>query len=321
MSAPPLSEAESVVISTPLCKVEPFSLASFLDSLQVELAGTALRCCTLVQPGDRTPTAASLRVKVELAPCVADADRVQVSVQEPHDSRVVEREVSLADVAQTARPRALALVVAELIRSLEQGAPSETPEAIAVPAKRAFASSTPAPTPPSEIARPVALSIHVAGEARGLPKWHTTMWGGRVGFTVHWRILHADLDLGADYARARAELGDVLVRSASAGFGLGPRLATRIAIIDLGLRAELGWAWIRGETRFADVRTGAGSDLISTVGFRVSFEVPAELKIRPGLTLESGGVVRGVNGEVNGQPVVGITGYYLLAALGIAVSL
>jgi hypothetical protein len=167
----------------------------------------------------------------------------------------------------------------------------------------------------------VALSIHAAAEARGLPKWHTTMWGGRVGFTVHWRILHADLDLGAEYARARTDLGDVLVRSASAGFGLGPRLAIRIAIIDLGLRAGLGWAWIRGETRFADVRTGAGSDLISTVGFRVSIQVPAQLKIRPGLTLESGGVVRGVNGHVNGHPVVGITGYYLLAALGIAVSL
>jgi hypothetical protein len=45
------------------------------------------------------------------------------------------------------------------------------------------------------------------------------------------------------------------------------------------------------------------------------------MKVRPHLSLESGAVVRGVKGEVNGQPVAGMTGYYLLAALGIAVSL
>jgi hypothetical protein len=134
-------------------------------------------------------------------------------------------------------------------------------------------------------------------------------------------MLHADLDLGADYARARSELGDVFLLSASAGFGLGPRFTIRNVILDLGPRAELGWAWIRGEPAFAEVRTGSGSDLISSIGFRVSIEAPAQVKLRPSLTLESGGVIRGVKAEVNGQPVAGMTDYYLVAALGIAVSL
>ena len=156
---------------------------------------------------------------------------------------------------------------------------------------------------------------------RGLPTRDTTLWGGRVRLTAHRQVFHADLDLGGSYARAQAQLGDVLFHTASVGLGFGPRVVTRTALLDLGLRAELGWAWVHGETALADVSTGAGSELISNVGFRASLEIPAQMKVRPNLTLETGAVVRGVKGEVNGQPVAGMTGYYLLAALGIAVSL
>ena len=317
LSAPPLSEARSVVLSPPLCKADAFPLVAFVDALRVELAGRGLHCCTLANPGDGTPTAASLHVKVEIVPCAADANRVQVSAYSPADSRTVERQVSLADVVQPARPRALALAVAELIRSLGQGLPGESSETIAV---RSQASVAPAPSR-FEAARPIALSIHVEAEARGLPTRQTMMWGGRVRFTGHRQMLHADLDLGADYARAGSELGDVFLLSASAGLGLGPRFTIRNVILDLGPRAELGWAWIRGEPAFPEVRTGSGSDLISSVGFRVSIEAPAQMKIRPSLTLESGGVIRGVKAEVNGRSVAGMTDYYLVAALGIAVSL
>jgi hypothetical protein len=129
------------------------------------------------------------------------------------------------------------------------------------------------------------------------------------------------VDLGGNYDRAQAQLGDVLVHSASVGLGFGPRFATRTAVLDLGLRAELGWAWIHGETALADVRTGAGSGLISSVGFRASLEVPAQMRVCPHLSLETGAVVRGVKGDMSGESVAGMTGYYLLGALGIAVSL
>ena len=307
-------EARFVVLSPPLCRADSFQLVPFLDSLRVELVGRGLDCCTLVSPGNRLPTVALPRVKVEIVPCTADADRLQVSAHGPMDSRVVEREISLADVAPTARPRALALAVAELLRSLEQGAVGTAPEAVAV----ASHASLPSPTP-TDGARPV--SIHVEAEARALPAQKTVMWGGRARFTVHRRPLHADLDVGANYARAQSDLGVVLLRSASAGLGLGPRFATRSVIADLGLRAELGWAWIRGEPAFVDVKTGSGSEPIASIGLRLSLQAPAQVKIRPSITLESGGVVRGAKAQVNGQAVAGMTGYYLLAALGIAVSL
>jgi hypothetical protein len=307
-SSPP---AQSVVISPPLCKSDSFPLIPFLDSLRVELAASKLDCCTLADPSDGPPAAGSLQVRFEVVPCVADPDRVQVSAQSSADARVAEREISLADVVPSARPRALALVVAELIRSLEQRPREAPPETITAPAKASIS------TPSAGVALARALAVVVEGEARVYPTRDTLMWGGRVRFTASRRSFHADLDCGADFARAGSELGDVVLRSATAGLGVGPRLQTSVAIIDVGLHAELGWAWIRGEPRSADVRTGTGSDLISSLGLRVSLAIPARLKIRPSLTLESGAVLRGVKGEVNGQPVAGMTGYYLLAGLGV----
>ena len=314
----PSPEARSVVVSPPLCKVDAFRLAPFLDCLRVELAGRGLDCCTLTDPDGTAPTKSSLHVRIEIDPCTADADRLQVSAREAAGPRMAERQVSLADVPETARPRALALAVAELIRSLGQVLPDKPSEAIAVPAPVSVASPA---APPSAVTRPNHLSMHIEAEVRGLPTRDTTLWGGRARLTAHQRLFHADVDLGGNYARSQAQLGDVLVHSASVGLGFGPRFVNKTAVLDLGLRAELGWAWIHGETALADVRTGAGSGVISSVGFRASLEVPAQMRVCPHLSLETGAVVRGVKGDMSGESVAGMTGYYLLAALGIAVSL
>jgi hypothetical protein len=314
----PSPEARSVVVSPPLCKVDAFRLAPFLDCLRVELAGRGLDCCTLADPDGPTPTIASLHVRIEIDPCTVDADRLQVFAREVAGPRLTERQVSLADVPETARPRALALAVAELIRSLGQALPDKAFEAIPVSAPASVASSV---APSSAGTGRTHLSIHVEAEARGLPTRDTTLWGGRARLTAHRRPFHADVDLGGNFARVPAQLGDVLVRSASLGIGFGPRFANKTAVLDLGLRVELGWAWIHGETVLTDVKPSAGAGLISSLGIRASLELPAPMKVCPQLSVEAGAMVRGVKGEMNGEPVAGMTGYYLLAALGIAVSL
>jgi hypothetical protein len=316
LSATPSPDARSVVVSPPLCKIDALPLAHFLDCLRVELAGRGFACCRLADPADEMATVTSLHVKVEIDPCVADANQLQISVREAVGPRLAERHVSIADVPEAARPRALALAVAELIRSLEQEPPAAVAEPIHVPAKNPSP-----PSVPSAAAQPIALALHVEAEVRSSPTRDTTMWGGRIGLTANRRILHADLDLGGSTVRAGTELGDVLLCSASVGLGVGPRIANRFGILDLGLRAELGWVWMHGETALAKVRTGAGGKLISSLGFRISLEAPGQLRVRPTLSLESGAMLRGAKGDVEGAPSPGMTGYYLLAALGIAVSL
>jgi hypothetical protein len=304
--------ARVVEVTPPVCGSGSFQAVAFLDSLRVELAGRGLACCTLAEPGGEGDTGA-LRVTLELVPCAADAEQILASARDPSDGRVVAREISFSDVAETARPRALALAVAELIRTL--GHPPEKPTP---PPPAAVVSSTPPPPPsPTRAAR---LSLALEGEARVLPTRSTTVWGARARIMVPWRGLHADLDVGGGYASAGSDLGDVALRTASLGVGFGPRLTTRAAVIDFGLHAELGWAWIRGDPVSADVHSGSGSGVTSSVGLRVAAALPAAFKIRPCLALEGGGVLQGAQGRSSGQTVVGMTGYYLLAALGIGVA-
>jgi hypothetical protein len=300
-----------VEVSPPGCKVGFLPMVPFLDSLRVELAGRDLACCTVIEAGKVASSDDFVRVAVELVPCVPDGDRVEVAVQDSN-GQVTDREVSLSDVGPSARPRALALAVAELIRALGQAPPTEAPSAESIVASAPAATSAPIRAP---------MSVHLQGELRSLPTRDTTMWGGRMRFSVPWHRLHADVDLGAGFASAHDELGDVFLRSASVGFGIGPRLASPMAIVDLGLRAEMGWAWIHGETQRPGVRTESGSQWTSCAGLRGAVEVPAALWVRPSLALEGGFVLYGLKGESKNQPVLGLTGYYLLAALGLAVSL
>ena len=98
---------QSVVISPPVCKSDAFPLIPFLDSLRVELAGSRLGCCMLAEAGEQLPADDGLlHVRIEVTPCGADSDQVQVSAQAAEDAQATEREVSLADVIPSARHRA-----------------------------------------------------------------------------------------------------------------------------------------------------------------------------------------------------------------------
>jgi hypothetical protein len=313
--APRMPAVRLVEVTPPSCGAASFPTVPFLDSLRVELASSALACCALVDPGGDAQTTAALRVGLELVPCSADAEKVDAAVRDLSDGRVVARAITLSDIAPPARPRALALAVAELIRALRQTARDAAPPPAAVAAE----SLPPSPPPPAGGHSP-GLFLQVEGEARLVPTRSTTLWGGRVRLILPAGRLHADVDLGGGYASAGTDLGDVVLRTASLGLGGGPRLAARSAIIDLGLRAEVGWAWIRGAASAADVRTGSGSDVTASAGVRATVAFPARTSVRPSLGLEGGGVLRGVKGEASGRPVVGMTGYYWLAAIGIGVA-
>jgi hypothetical protein len=312
--APPDSHA--VLVLPPRCHAEAFALIPFLDSLRVEIAAKNLGCCALADADTWSTAPASVRVKLELVPCGEDADHVQVSVFGSASSHGIDRVVSLADVAKTAQPRALGLVVAELIRSLEQGAVIEESAAPAPEVK-------PIAPLPAQVGRPASgrYSLHIDAEVRGYPAKEMMMWGGRLRFAKHWHTLHADIDMGGGFARKRVDLGAVLVRSASMGITFGPRLMIKAATLDLGLRGELGRAWVRGESALVDVQAGAGSRWVANAGLRLALEAPAKLRARPSIALEAGRVILALMGEANGQAVAGIGGYYVLANFGLALSL
>ena len=112
--------------------------------------------------------------------------------------RTIARQVSLADLPPEARPRALALAVAELIRSA-----GESPQPEAPP---------PAPVPTVAPERPLLLSGGtVAGEIRSHFSLHTALWGLRVGLMLSGRRWQISLDAGAATSRNEVNLGDLRI--------------------------------------------------------------------------------------------------------------
>lgn len=313
----PFPEPPSVEVLPPQCNPDSFPMEAFLDTLRVELAGTQMRCCSIAERGSVEAPSTAWRIELESAPCSNTLEQIHIKARSPGGIQLVEREISLGDVAQALQPRTLALVAAELIRTVAPSSREDPRE----PVKPQQATARALPRASSRPVPAKTLGVHLEATSRHLPPRDTTFWGGRARWSVHRGNLHASLDWGAEYAHARATLGDLHLSSASLGLGVGPRFVSQAATLDLGIRAELGMLWVRGSTGFSDVRIESGSAVFSNLGVWGALQVPAQFKLRPELTVEAGGVMRGVDAQVNRQTVAGMAGYYMLIALGITMPL
>jgi hypothetical protein len=329
---------EPIVVLTPTCGAAPAFFRSFVESLRVELAAQAPECCEIWDAA-RPPPPASVRVVLLIDPCDASPERLLVTVDDPARGRSVNRRVLLADVAPVARPRALALAVAELIRlgppppDVAGPAPVTvtpvTPPATVTPIAAEAAAGPPAATltrPPAAPApTPAARRANIAARGdfivRNYPARETTLYGAELSVRRTGRRLLGGVGLGGMGGDRGTAFGTVAFRAATAAGQIGVRLVTGAFDADLGVHGELGWAWIQGTPANAQVRAGSGSALLGNLGLRAAVQVPAERRLRAQLTVEAGQAVRGVDGRVNGQPVAGATGAYLLVGIGVGLGL
>lgn len=121
-------------VSIPACPSYPFAVEAFLVSLEVELAGQAPPCCLLAPPG--TAAAAGTGgplVTLALEPCGAGATSVSILLHDPARAQDTDRRVGLGDIPAEARPRALALAVAEMVHTLLAAPPPASPPAAPPP--------------------------------------------------------------------------------------------------------------------------------------------------------------------------------------------
>ena len=284
----------------PECAEAPVSVDDFVDALRVELAGRQPHCC-VVGPGGE-PATDALKVTLVIEPCEAATQHVDVSVDVTATQRTITRQVSLADLPPEARPRALALAVAELIRSA-----GEPPQPEALP---------PTPVPPPAPERHLLLAGNVAGEIRSHFSLHTALWGLRVGVMLSGSRWQVSLDAGAATSRNEVSLGDLRILLASATLFAGPRFVLGPVIASVGPAGTLGWARIEGRSGMPGVIVGDGSGLVSTFGLRAAAEGPASSAIRLLAYLEGGITALSLEADVNNQPGAGVSGPYFIIALG-----
>jgi hypothetical protein len=283
----------------PECASAPVSSDDFVDALRVELAGRQPHCCVVGPGGDGATDAVKVTLAIE--PCDPATQHVDVTVDIAVPPRTVAQQVSLADLPPEARPRALALAVAELLRSA-----GESPEIEAPP-----------PPPPPPAGPPLLLTGTIAGEMHGHFSRDTILWGPRLGLTLstkHWQLT---LDGGVAASRDDVTLGELSILEATGTLFAGPRFSPGPLITSVGPALTAGWARIKGQSEMADVAATSGSGVISTLGLRAVVEGPATLVVRPLAYVEAGWTVRWLDTNINGQTSAGVGGTYLLLAAGV----
>ena len=301
-------------VSVPACPSAPFSVEAFLGSLEVELAGHLPACCVLAPvPAADGP---GLLVTLSIESCDASASAVDVHVRDPARPAGAARRVELADIPTEARPRALALAVAELVHSVSQPPPP------------------PAPTPPS----PLDSSAHPnhGFEAGGAPRprapWISSLrmielethpghnmflWGLRPSVAVARDRWQAAFDVEALRGDPSVAFGDVSTTVLAGTLAVGPRLVLGHSIVDLAACGTLGWAWMAGQTNSPDVVTGSGSALVGSVSGRLGIFVPTAARVSHLRALiEAGAMIHGLEASINGNTAAALAGGYLLFGFG-----
>jgi hypothetical protein len=289
----------------PACEASPVSIDDFVDALRVELAGRQPHCCVVGPGGDAATDAVKVTLSIE--PCEAANLQIGVQVDIAAPPRTIQRPVALADLPVEARPRALALAVAELIRSAGAPGPGDA------------AAGAPPPEPAPE--KPPAPLADVAGTVMGDLRHHfgsgTTLWGARLGLSLSAGRWRAAIDAGAATSSTQVSVGSVSVLLASASLFAGPRFAAGPVIVGAGPTGALGWARIKGQSDMSGVVPSEGSNLVAMVGLRATVEAPAPRLVRAFACAEGGLTVRWLDAAVLGQTAAGISGPYLMIALGV----
>ena len=302
-SSPAGAADRPIEVRIPDCPSAPLSLDGFLSSLRVELAGRDPPCCALASPaaGARDGEAIPMRVTLSIEPCDAGTDMIEIHVRDSLRGTTVDRQVVLRDIASDARPRALALLVAEMVRAASQTQPP------------------PAALPQSSGSDRVVI-LSGAFEFRAHPNRNMTLWGFRPAIEAvrgHWQ---AAVDLEAARADPSVSLGDVSTDLLSATAEMGPRFHLRHFALDVGACGSLGWVWMGGHTNDPSNVPSSGSAFVASAGTRLAIDLPARPQ-HPNVRalIEAGAMIHGADATVNGNSAASLTGVYLLAGLGFGV--
>jgi hypothetical protein len=311
------ADAPPIQIVMPACSSVPFSVEAFLGSLEVELAGHVPACCLL----DRVPLEAGddarsgLRVTLSIDPCDGSASSVDVRVHDPARTTDSERRVGLGDIPIEARPRALALAVAELVHSATVPPPVAPPAITGAPTGASFARASDSGGTPLPRVPWIFFSAIIEIETH--PGHNMALWGVRPSVAVargHWQ---AALDVDALAGDPSVALGDVSTRLLAGTLAAGPRFSLGHLIVDAAACGRFGWAWMAGHTGDANAVASSGSAPFASVGGRLGIFLPTAARVSHLRALvEAGAVIHGFDATVNDTSAAGLTGGYVLFGLG-----
>lgn len=319
----------SVLISPHACGSELFAGDAFLDILRTELRVDGVDRVVVAPAAPGEPPVLA-EIALQASPCDSIVKEVVVTIEDRATSKRVERRVLVGDTAEPARPRALALAVAELLRAtwLELAMPAAPAPQVPVPepVRVAALQRSVAPLPPLPASTPVTPSsprdreVSVAVAARGFPGANAALLGGHAaGASRFSSALSFRIDLGALFGTARDPLGDVNLGMATVGAALllgSPAEAT--VAVAVGPRLEIGVGWASGNPLEQTTSSYAGSGFVSAASLLGTSSFRLADRWRLAVELEAGASIVPIEALADSRRVSGTEGGMLGLAIGVA---
>jgi len=333
-----------VVVELPQCDAAPFDWAELVTALELELAQDGVR--TRLRPRAATEGAtAVLSLAVDCDPAATSATIALIA----GDGTRVERSMTLTDLEPRARPRAVALAMAELARVAwpllsesraaapptaasaapptaaftepaappappdvaNAGAPPAPPAPVPAPSQGPPAASPPPPAPVHEASSPGG-TLSASAEMRVFAPPVTFVWGARIGGFMRPLLLQADLLLG----KRDHDLGSVSMTLAS--FGAGVPVLTlerpdwRFRVVP---RAAVGVAVATGQANEGADGTGH-QDWYADGAVGLSFCLPLGESFRFAAGAETG-YARGFVVKAGDEEIASLAGWFAGATVGV----
>ncbi len=246
----PARPPSDVLVGASSCADPAWAPGVWAGLLRVELAADGIRVHS-ADDAPASPEPAGPRVEADPAVCggAAPSATLVLSIGDQRRTRTVQ----LYDVDPVARPRVIAIAMAELVRA---GVAAAKPEAVApTPGSMdvyvRFEGPRPAPPP--------AAALFAAAETKVFGQQGTAVAGARAGIELPF-VRHAalGLDLGALAGTAQDPLGGIDATLATLGASLHLIGGSRSLSFGVGPRFEAGVGWFRGSAA-APLATRAAS--------------------------------------------------------------
>jgi hypothetical protein len=299
----------TILVHGPGCRAGTFMESAFIRLLELELLTDRMQ----VTLAEAAPTAGLLTVEVPSAVCDADAREALVTVRATGGSRD-DRSIALGDLTMEARPRAIALAVAEQIRATRSSLEVSRRERPLSGYHLAMVPDAPEPTAPR------ARTFDLAGFAawRTFAPAKTSLLGAEIAATF--ALPGTRLALRGDAAGSWKNFDDVLgtvnLSTYTVGFGAFA-LAGQNPTFLAGPHVELGLAQVSG-----DPASGATSNSLSRALATASVIAGARAWLLPDWALlaeiEGGLTVSGLEVHVSDRTLARLRGPWLMARAGIA---
>jgi hypothetical protein len=299
---------------SPRVSVEVQSCAAVVATQVEELAALELSASLIDQ---RQATRDVTRVVLTCHEATAE-----LHVTDPVSGKLLSRSVDLSAVEARARPRVLALAIAELVSSswmeLElTPEPVVMPrEAVATPEERAAVRAV-----ARERVRPESYALFAEGGLRWFVTGVGPLWGG--GVRLADRSGSGGLVATLDAARGSEAVrgGELAMTLLSGAVGYSLHFRTRSGMISGAAGYRLGWAWLEGRP---DVGSSYASEKFGATWGGPLLRFDADYAPLTGLALgagvEGGAAVMGLGARVDGAREATLSKAWLSVTLGVGLS-